>query len=302
MLRQPLRAPLARPAALLLAAVLAVFGLAAPAPAATPATSGDTFPNGTISAAYSDTDLPAGDAFTVAVTFTNTSATTQGFAYSFSARDGNDTGLFVLDSCDPASACDTPTSSAVRVRPGDLAAGTSATVTVSAHVNPAAAAGTYDVFQSGTVGTSSRKDFSPDLAFTVRPPVAADLSVALAATAGPLLSSQITYTATVTNNGPGTATASTTTVALPTQTTSVTGLPATCTYNATTRTATCTTGALANGASTTASFTANLGLLSLGTLTATATRATSTPADPNPVNDTATRSCTVLTGLIITCP
>ncbi|MFB7945545.1 hypothetical protein ACFC6L_11530 [Kitasatospora phosalacinea] len=292
------RTPLARLTGPLLAAALALFGLAAPAPAATPATSSDTFPNGTISAAYSDTDLPAGDAFTV--TFTNTSATTQGFAYSFSARDGNDTVLFVLDSCDAASACDTPTASSVRVRPDDLAAGTGTTVTVNAHVNPAAAAGTYDVFQSGTVGTSSRKDFTPDVTFTVQPSATADLSVALATTAGALLSSQIGYTATVTNNGPGAVTASTA-IALPARTTSVTGLPATCTYNATTRTATCDTGALANGASTNASFTANLGLLSLGTLTATAARASSAPADPNPANDGATSTCTVLTSLIITC-
>ncbi|MFD7730509.1 hypothetical protein ACFV6F_09010 [Kitasatospora phosalacinea] len=296
------RTPLARLTGPLLAAALALFGLAAPAPAATPATSSDTFPNGTVSAAYSDTDLSAGDAFTVTVTFTNTSALTQDFGYSFSADDSNSASVFVLDSCNGTASCDSPGGSFVRIRQFGIAAGASAGVTAHVHVNPAATAGTYDVFQSGTVGTSSRKDFTPSLDFTVQPPAAADLSVALAATAGPLLSSQISYTATVTNNGPGAATASTTTVALPARTASVTGLPAACTYSTGTRTVTCDTGALANGASTNASFTANLGLLSLGTLTATATRTSSAPADPNPANDSATSTCTVLTSLIVACP
>jgi hypothetical protein len=35
--------------------------------------------------------------------------------------------------------------------------------------------------------------------------------------------------------------------------------------------------------------------------TVTATRTASAPADPNPANDSATRTCTVITSLIINC-
>ncbi|MGW2477730.1 hypothetical protein [Streptomyces sp. NPDC001665] len=288
------------------AALLCIAGmtaLATSASASGPATSSDTFPNGTISAAYSDTTLSAGDPFTVTVTFTNTSTTPQGVGYIF--RDEGGSALFVYDSCDPpsspAGSCGTAGTN-VRATFAALPAGQSAVATIHAHVDPAVAAGTYDLFQSGTVGTSSRKDFDPGITFTVLPPATADLAVALTTTAGPLLSSQAHYTATVTNNGPGVVTASTTTVTLPTQTASITSLPWGCTYAPGTRTVTCDTGALANGATTSRAFTANFGLLSLGSLSATATRATSTPTDPNPANDTSTATCTVLTGLIITCP
>lgn len=91
-------------------------------------------------------------------------------------------------------------------------------------------------------------------------------------------------------------------MALPAQTASVTGLPWDCTYAPATHTVTCDTGAIPDGASVTRTFTANLGLPSLGTLSATAARASSAPTDPNPANDTATASCTVLTGLVTTCP
>ncbi|MFF7361511.1 hypothetical protein [Streptomyces sp. NPDC008125] len=297
-----------RVVAALAAVLLTVTGLtvtAGSASAADPVTSSRTFPNGTITAAFSDTTFRAGDPFTVTVTVTNTGTTTQGVGYSFRGNDFGTPALFTLDSCDlpssPSGSCDNPAPD-LRVRFSSLPAGQSATATFHARVVPDAAPGSYNAFQTGTIGLVTSMTFSPAVTFTVQPPADADLGVTLTATAGPLLSSQINYAATVTNNGPGTAGASTTTVLLPTQTTSVTGLPAGCTYTTGTRTVTCDTGALANGASTTRSFTANFGLLSLGTLSATAARASSTPTDPNPANDTATRNCTVLTSLIITCP
>ncbi|MFD6418773.1 hypothetical protein [Streptomyces sp. NPDC060194] len=297
-----------RATATLVALLLCLAGLtalAAPTAASVPATSSSIFPNGTVTAAYSDTTLDASDPFTVTVTFQNTSASAQDVAYEFSPRDGSDPALFVYDSCtlpnSPTGSCSS-TGRIVRAQFTGLPAGQTAVVTVNAHIDAATPADSYDVFQSGTVGTSSRKDFNPGIVVTVLPPAAADLGVALTATAGPLLSSQIGYAATVTNKGPGAATASTTTVALPIQTTSVTGLSTGCTYASGPRTVTCNSGPLANGASATRTFTANLGLLSLGPLNATATRTSSTPNDPNPANDTATTSCTVLTGLIITCP
>ncbi|MEZ0092469.1 hypothetical protein [Streptacidiphilus sp. EB129] len=64
----------------------------------------------------------------------------------------------------------------------------------------------------------------------------------------------------------------------------------------------CTLGALADGASTTRTFTVPIGLLTLGwPYAVTATRTASTPVDPNPANDSATRTCTIVTSLIINC-
>jgi hypothetical protein len=65
---------------------------------------------------------------------------------------------------------------------------------------------------------------------------------------------------------------------------------------------TCTVGPLAAGASTTRTFTVPVGLLTVGLpYTVTATRTGSSPADPNTADDTATRTCTVVTSLVITC-
>ncbi|WP_405433508.1 hypothetical protein [Streptomyces anulatus] len=129
----------------------------------------------------------------------------------------------------------------------------------------------------------------------------ADLAVGLTAVPAPLLSSAITYTQTATRNGPATITTGTVTTTLPSQTTGVTGLPANCTYNNTGKTVACTITGLASGATATNTFTAQQNLLTLGTLPATATRTTSTPTDPNTANDTATKTCTAVTSLIITC-
>ncbi|MGC5399221.1 hypothetical protein ACPXCP_26200 [Streptomyces sp. DT20] len=125
----------------------------------------------------------------------------------------------------------------------------------------------------------------------------ADLAVALTATHAPgLLGGRIDYTLTLTNNGPDTLTSATVTATLP---------PGTATSPdcaITPGTATCTATALASGASTTRHVSVPVALLSLGTpYTVTATRTTSAPTDPHPANDTATRTCTALTSLIINC-
>lgn len=53
---------------------------------------------------------------------------------------------------------------------GFLPAGQTVVATVHAHINAAAVAGSYDLLRSGTVGSSSRKDFTPDITFTVPAP------------------------------------------------------------------------------------------------------------------------------------
>jgi YVTN family beta-propeller protein len=162
---------------------------------------------------------------------------------------------------------------------------TSCTVTAPAH-----AAGTVDV-KATTPGGTSATSAADHYTYA-----AADLAVTLAATGVPGLGGHIDYTLTVTNNGPSALASASVTATLPWPMNPTSG-DCTATGNVV-----CIIGSLASGASTTRHFTAPIGLLTLGTPYAvTATRTTSTPADLNPANDSATRNCTVLTSLIITC-
>jgi uncharacterized repeat protein (TIGR01451 family) len=142
---------------------------------------------------------------------------------------------------------------------------------------------------------------TPLLNLTVTgPPPAADLGVALSASAAGLLISHVNYDATVTNNGPAAATSATITTQLPSQATSITS--STCTYSSSTDQVSCPIGALANGASAHATFSAYFGLLTIGLpLNATATRTASAPTDTNAANDSDGASCVALTTLLIGC-
>ncbi|MEU2877118.1 hypothetical protein [Streptomyces sp. NPDC007070] len=129
-------------------------------------------------------------------------------------------------------------------------------------------------------------------------PPTADLAVTLTATGVPgLLGGRIDYTLTLTDNGPSALTSATVTATLPS--------PMTATGNscaATSGHVTCAVGALAAGASTTRTFSVPVGTLTLGLpYTVTAKRGTSVPADTEPADDTASRTCAVVTSLIIKC-
>ncbi|MFD9637452.1 hypothetical protein [Streptomyces violascens] len=101
------------------------------------------------------------------------------------------------------------------------------------------------------------------------------------------------------NTGPDAVTSATITASLPPGA-SATDLSAGCTTG--TGTVNCTYGAIANGASTAKSFSIPLHLLSLGHVSVTGTRTASTPNDPNPANDSATATCTVISVILATCP
>ncbi|WP_433403829.1 DUF11 domain-containing protein [Streptomyces sp. CA-146814] len=175
----------------------------------------------------------------------------------------------------------------------------SAKVSLTTTVAKDAAPGAYTLTASGEFDFEP-VDFSPESpTFTVLG-ADADLEVGLNADPAPL-SPQVTYTQTVTNNGPATVTSGTVTTKLPAQTASVSGLPANCAFTPGAKSVTCTLNDLANGSTATHTFTAKMNLTSLGSLPATATRTTSTPTDPNPANDTATATCTAVTSLIINC-
>jgi len=128
----------------------------------------------------------------------------------------------------------------------------------------------------------------------------ADLAVKLTANPAGLLVHEVTFTATVTNNGPGASTSST--VKFNYANGFVSPSAAGCTVNAAARTATCQLGALNSGASTSKSLKLTVGLLTIsGKMPVTVTRTASTPTDGNPANDSGTVTCSALTSILVSC-
>jgi len=166
------------------------------------------------------------------------------------------------------------------------------TTTTCTAVAPPGQVGTVDVQVTTPAGTSAATA-ADRFSYT-----AADVAVSLAAVPQPgLLGGQIAYTVTIADHGPSTLTSASVHVALPAGTrTGATD----CTTDATGLT--CTATGLAAGTSTARHFSVPVGLLTLDTpYPVTATRTASTPVDLNPANDRASRTCTVLTSLIISC-
>lgn len=124
----------------------------------------------------------------------------------------------------------------------------------------------------------------------------ADLAVTLNARAATL--TIVEYTATATNSGPSVSSGAVVDITYPAGLTF--NASTTCTVTAG-RIAHCPVGTLPVGQTATVRFTARTTLLLAGTFTATAVRVGGTPPDPNPANDQATRSCSALTGLIVSC-
>ena len=63
----------------------------------------------------------------------------------------------------------------------------------------------------------------------------------------------------------------------------------------------CDVASLAPGGTATAKFTAEVGLLAIGSFTTSVQRQQSSPDDSNPANDSASKTCSALTGLIVNC-
>ncbi|WP_402469465.1 hypothetical protein [Isoptericola aurantiacus] len=286
--------------AVLAAATLATSTL--PASASDPASTSVTVATGSATFSFSDTVVSQGDDVSLTMEYTNSTNATIYASGGLYAYTDELTAIFDLNSCtvdDPSGDCDSLLDGiALRGRTDVPPSGTE-TVEFDLQVRSDAAPGTYEIEPDVGLGTSFSSNFTPVITITVLEP-AADLDVGLSAT-GSLLTSQISYTLKVSNDGPAAATASTVDVALPAQTGSVSGLPATCTYSSATDVVTCETGAIASGDTVTRNFKANVVLLSHGSLTATASRVSSSPSDPNAANDTATKTCQNLLGVVITC-
>ncbi|WP_402469471.1 hypothetical protein [Isoptericola aurantiacus] len=282
-------------------AALAIAGLtatSASAHGAVPVTTTASAPSGDISINVSDTVLDPGFPVTdLETSFTNTTGSEISSSLVIVAPPAVN---FTLTGCGTTGLPPTCSQAGNEVTlEVSIPAGESGTISVGLYVFPTTPDGTYPMTLTGAVdGTAVT--FSPAVSLTVGPPPA-DLEVALDATAGPLLGSQITYDLDVSNAGPGDATASSVEIDLPHKVYSVSNLPAACAYDSSTDVVTCDTGAITNGDTSSLSFKANIALLSIGSLNATATRVTSSPDDPNPANDTSTAHCGSLTGLIITC-
>jgi hypothetical protein len=179
---------------------------------------------------------------------------------------------------------------------GNMAPGETRTVVFTFQVKATAAAGSYTLEHQFSGGNF---EFAPRLGpvLTISVP-AADIAVSLGASSQGLLSSRVTYTVGVTNNGPGSATSVRVAGTYAQGFNWVGGNGCVRTSG---RNVQCDFSSLPVGGSATATFRLDAALLAIGSFNTTMTRVSSTPADPVSGNDSASRSCTALTGLIVQC-
>ncbi|WND82000.1 CARDB domain-containing protein [Lysobacter capsici] len=166
---------------------------------------------------------------------------------------------------------------------GNLAAGSNETLTVVATV---LATGSYANTATATSTTGDPTPGNNTATNTPTPVASADLAVTkTASNAAPIVGTNVTFTVTVSNNGPSSADAVNVTDQLPAGYTFVSANPSVGTYNA--GTGVWAVGTLASGANATLDIVATV--LATGPYANTAT-ATSTTGDPTPGNNTATNT------------
>lgn len=274
-----------------------VTALAAMVLTVTPALAAPPDPSAII---VSPTTVAQGETFDVTVELYNPREfTVTGAKAEISSVETPLVDVVDLVSCTGASAPCGALSTVFRGPVGDLAPAQSRTVTFTLRVKDTASPGNLTL-QHQLVGDNYAFDVRGGPVVTITgTPQAADVSVDLDASASGLLTSRVTYSITVANDGPAAATGVRVTA------TYAAGLSygssSDCTRVSGTRTVTCDVSSLAPGASETLRFTTNAGLLALGSFTTTAQRTQSTPTDPNAANDDASRTCTALTSLLVSC-
>lgn len=278
-------------AALLVA--MAAAGTAALPAAADGATVG-------VALTVSPTTVTVGDSVTVTETITNPNGFTilQPTVRLLSTPDTLNQ-ITTLTSCDAGvnGTCGTVGGGYQAVLGAAISGNSSVTVTFNLKVNPTAPGGT-ETLAGQLVATNFATDPVPGPTLTIN--ALADLGVTMTGKPDPgLLSMTLDFTVKVTNNGPGTLTNATYTA------TATSGLDvrgsSTCTAHSNS-TATCSVGTLASGATATDTFTVPVGLLDIGIpFQFGVTRTTSSPTDPNPANDSAGVTCTVLSVLAASC-
>lgn len=266
--------------------------------AVAPAAQADT---PTSAVAVSPTTVLPGQTFTVTQTIHNPTDFTVTFAKG--ALYGTPTAI--TDVVDVVSCTNTTAvgcfqaGSSYRAAFGDLEAGGTRTTVWTLRVKDTAAPGSFTL-QHQFVGDNYAFETLDGPVITIAEPATqADVKVALAATGHGGLNARIDYTLTVTNAGPAAATGIRVVATYPAGLAFASGSG--CVRAGTTRTVNCDVASLASGASTTPKFSVNGGLLALGSYTTTAQRTASSPMDPNAANDSASKTCSALTGLIVTC-
>ena len=182
---------------------------------------------------------------------------------------------------------------------GNVEPGGTKTVTFTLRVKETAAPGQFTL-RHQFVGDNYAFESTDGPVITIgQSTTAADVKVALGATGHGGLSARFDYTLTVTNNGPSAAGGIRVVATYPAGLSfgSATG----CTRVGTTRTLNCDVASLASGASATAKFSLNGGLLAIGSYTTSVQRTASSPTDPTSANDSASKTCSAFTGLIVSC-
>lgn len=275
----------------IVAATAALFAIPSVAAAAPPDPS---------AAEVSPTTVAQGETFNVTVEVYNPQSFTIAFAKAaIYGQESPIVDIADLESCTGASAACAPYLSSFRAPVGDLGPGESRTVVFTLRVKETASPGQVALLHQLVGDNYSFATLTGPVVTVTGDPQAADLRVSLDASPRGVLTSKITYTISVTNTGPANATG------IRLGATYAAGLSyassTDCTRVSGTRTVNCDIASLPAGATATARFSARDGLLSLGSFTTTAQRTQSTPADPNPSNDTARRSCSALTGLLVRC-
>ncbi len=267
------------------------FAMAPAAEAAPPSSAVDVSPT---------TVLP-GQTFTIKETVYNADSTST-MASAKPAIYGTPTAITdVADlvSCEGSTVPCFQVGSSYRGAVGDLAPGGTAEVVFTLRVKDTAAPGQFTL-RHQLVGDNYSFDILDGPVITIgSPTTVADVGVGLGATGHGGLGPRFDYTVTVSNAGPSTATGVRVVATYPSglQFAGANG----CARVGSTRTLNCDFASVAPGTSATARFSASGGLLSLGSFTATATRTASSPGDPNAANDSAAKTCSAVTGLIVNC-
>lgn len=276
-------------------AALAVAGFAVPSAATTPE----------VAIAVSPSTAQPGDTVTVTETVTNVNGFTilQPKAKLFSTPDALP-GFATLAGCDagPGGSCGTVTDGngnpvgfqAVfgSALGGNASAVATFTLTLRADDNSA-----VETLEGELAGANYDTGVVPGPTLTIN--ALADVAVGLtgAAQKNGLLSLQLDFTVSVTNNGPAAVRSATVTATVPD------GLRVSSTScTASGDTVVCPFGAVPAGGRATATFSVPAGLLDIGLpYTFTARRTSSSPTDPNGANDSAATTCTVVSVLLAGC-
>lgn len=245
----------------------------------------------------SATQLAPGQVFTATFELFNP----QGFSVTSAQAqlrlgEANIVDVFDLVSCTGNTAPCFALGTSFRGPVGDLPSGEQRTVVFTLRVKETAPAGSYTL-EHQFVGGNFAFAAGTGPVVTVAPQ-AADIAVALDASPRGILTSRVTYTVTVRNLGPGNASGVQVSGAYAAGFSWAGGNGCVRTSGRNVR---CDFAAVANGGTASASFSVDAGLLAIGTFTTTMSRTSSTPADPVSANDSASRSCSTLTGLLVSC-